>query len=85
MNLKSNHATNKMEKRGGINVFTGAIENMVDNDVLEPLRLKIQGIDSATDVATMILRIDDVIAARKGAGGPPPGAGGMGGMPPGMM
>jgi hypothetical protein len=36
----------------------------------------------------MILRIDDVIATQKSAGGPPGGEGGMppgmGGMPPGM-
>ena len=36
-----------------------------------------QAIESATDVANMILRIDDVIAAKKGMAGPPPGAGGM--------
>jgi chaperonin GroEL (HSP60 family) len=53
------------------------------------LRVKIQAIQSAAEVATMILRIDDVIASKKGAGGPPAGGpGGMGGMPggmPGMM
>jgi chaperonin GroEL (HSP60 family) len=51
--------------------------------VLEPLRVKTQAIESATDVATMILRIDDVIAAK--ATEMPPGGmggGGMGGMPP---
>ena len=40
---------------------------------------------SATDVATMILRIDDVIAAKQPEGPPPDGGDGMGGMPPGMM
>jgi chaperonin GroEL (HSP60 family) len=56
---------------------------------MEPLRVKTQAIQSATEVASMILRIDDVIAARKlspsEAGPPGGGMGGMGGMPPGMM
>ena len=47
-------------------------------DIVEPLSVKEQIIKSATEVASMILRIDDVIASSKsGAGGPP-------GMPPGM-
>jgi chaperonin GroEL (HSP60 family) len=62
---------------------------MFAQGVIEPLRVKIQAIQSAAEVATMILRIDDVIASKKGAGGPPAGGpGGMGGMPggmPGMM
>ena len=48
--------------------------------ILEPYKVKSQAIDSASEVATMILRIDDVIAAnpnKKGnmssAGGLPPG------------
>jgi chaperonin GroEL (HSP60 family) len=63
---------------------------MIELNVIEPIRVKIQAIKSATDVAAMILRIDDIIASRK-MEGPPPGAGGpegmggMGGMPPGMM
>jgi archaeal chaperonin len=52
-------------------------------DIVEPLSVKEQVIKSATEVASMILRIDDVIASSKSAGGPP--GGGMGGMPPGGM
>jgi thermosome len=48
----------------GVNVFTGKIEDMEERGVLEPLRVKKQAISSATDVAIMILRIDDVIAAK---------------------
>jgi chaperonin GroEL (HSP60 family) len=57
---------------------------MLKENVLEPMRVKLQAINSATDVATMILRIDDVIASKKGASPPggPGGMGGMGGMPP---
>jgi chaperonin GroEL (HSP60 family) len=58
---------------------------MQKENIIEPMRVKTQAIQAASEVAIMILRIDDVIAARKGAGGPPGGdMGGMGGMP-GMM
>jgi chaperonin GroEL (HSP60 family) len=60
---------------------------MILQGVVEPLRSKTRAIESATDAAVMILRIDDVIAAGdlKGGSGddgddsPPPG-GGMGSM-----
>ena len=54
-------------------------------NVLEPIRVGRQAIQSATDAAVMILRIDDVIAAKAnappagGSGGPGGGMGGMGG------
>ena len=76
----------KHEKNGttyGIDVFEGKPIDMLKKGVIEPLRVKTQAIKSASEVAVMILRIDDVIAATKlskGEGGPgmPPG-GGMGG------
>ncbi|MBC7129786.1 TCP-1/cpn60 chaperonin family protein [Candidatus Bathyarchaeota archaeon] len=49
----------------GINVFTGKIENMYENGVIEPAIVKEQAIKSAAEAASMILRIDDVIAASK--------------------
>jgi thermosome len=49
----------------GVNVFTGKVENMFDNGVVEPAIVKEQAIKSATEAASMILRIDDVIAASK--------------------
>jgi thermosome len=61
----------------GVNVFTGQVEDMKKNNVLEPLRVGKQAINSATDAAVMILRIDDVIASRGGPGGAPGGPGGM--------
>jgi chaperonin GroEL (HSP60 family) len=60
-----------------VNVFNGKVEDMKKNNVLEPLRVGKQAINSATDAAVMILRIDDVIASRGGPGGMPGGAGGM--------
>jgi len=49
----------------GVNVFTGKIMDMHGHGVIEPLSVKEQAIKSATEAASMILRIDDVIAATK--------------------
>ncbi|MEE8383948.1 MAG: thermosome subunit beta [Nitrosopumilus sp.] len=73
----------KGEKWTGIDVMKGKIANMKSSDIIEPLTVKLQIVSAASEVACMILRIDDVIATQKSAGGPPPG-GGEGGMPPGM-
>jgi thermosome len=74
------------KKYAGINVFTGKIVDMKNEKVLEPIRVGKQAINSATEAAVMILRIDDVIASRGGGGGKggPGGPGGPGGMPGGM-
>jgi thermosome len=48
----------------GVDVFEGKVTDMRESGVLEPLRVKTQAINSATEVAIMILRIDDVIAAK---------------------
>ncbi len=67
----------------GVDVFSGKTINMMDAGIIEPLSVKEQAIKSAVEAATMILRIDDVIAAsraRMPAGPPPGGAPGMGGM-----
>jgi len=70
------------------------VDDMVKENVIEPVSVKKQAIKSASECAQMILRIDDVIAGVGGGGGGgapggmPPGMGGMGGMggmPPGMM
>ncbi len=79
--LKSAHE--KGNKYAGVCVETGKIIDMKESGVIEPLRVKRHAIESATEVAVMILRIDDVIAAKgldkeKGAGGEGPE--GMGGM-----
>jgi thermosome len=54
----------------GINVFTGKVENMREKGVLEPAIVKEQAIKSAAESASMILRIDDVIASTKPKEGP---------------
>jgi thermosome len=87
--LKSKHEGKKGNKNAGFNVKTGGSGDMLKLKIVEPLGVKTQAIESATEVASMVLRIDDVIASRKmeGGEGGPPGMppGGMGGMPPGMM
>src|SRR6266702_1007918 len=70
----------KGNKYAGINVFTGKVSDMKKENVIEPIRVGSQAISSAADAAVMILRIDDVIAARAGeGGGKGPGKGGEGG------
>ncbi|HKM09395.1 MAG TPA: thermosome subunit alpha [Candidatus Methanomethylophilaceae archaeon] len=80
--LKKAHKDNKKDgPLFGIDLNTGEAVNMLEMNVVEPLRVKKQAIASAYEVANMILRIDDVITARRSS----PQGGGMGGMPPGMM
>ncbi len=64
----------------GLNPYTGKVEDMLKLNVIEPYRIGKQAINSATDAAVMILRIDDVIASKAS---PMPQVG-EGGMPPGM-
>ena len=70
----------------GVNVMEGKVGDMAQLHVIEPIRVGRQAIESATDAAVMILRIDDVIASKSspppagGPGGPGGGMGGMGGM-----
>jgi chaperonin GroEL (HSP60 family) len=86
--LRAEHGAGKTSM--GVDVFEGKTKDMLKLGVLEPLRVKTHALRSATEAASLILRIDDVIAAKRSAappGGPggPGGMGGMGGMPPGMM
>ena len=48
----------------GVDVSAGKVRDMMELKVLEPLRVKQQVIKSATEAACMILKIDDVIAAK---------------------
>ena len=80
VDLRSSH-----EKKGGlwmgVDVFKGGAKDMLKSGVLEPLKVKEQAIKSATEAASMILRIDDVIAAAKPPPTPPRGGPGGEGMP----
>ena len=63
----------KGSKWTGIDVRNARIADISEIEIFEPLIVKEQIIKSATEIASMILRIDDVIAASKSAGGPPGG------------
>src|SRR5947209_9247842 len=74
---------NKGTKMTGVDVRNTKVTDMFKQDVLEPLVVKEQIIKSATEVACMLLKIDDVIAGGKSKMPPGPpggGGGGMGGM-----
>jgi chaperonin GroEL (HSP60 family) len=72
VNLKAAHKKQRGQLKG-VNVFTGKIDNMKRSGVIEPMTVKEQAIKSATEAASMILRIDDVIAATKPKEGKGPG------------
>ncbi len=65
IDVKLKAAHNSGQKWAGIDVFKGSVEDMMEQNVIEPLLVKEQLIKAATEVASMILRIDDVIAASK--------------------
>ena len=80
--LKHAHEKQKDGKYFGLSLISGEAENMLKLNVIEPLRVKVQAINSAAEVANMILRIDDVIASRRAPPMNPMGDPSMGG--PGM-
>ena len=71
--LRKAHADG--QSHAGIIVYEGGVVDMKQANVVEPMRVVEQAIQSATETAIMILRIDDVISS-KGV----PMDGGMGGM-----
>jgi chaperonin GroEL (HSP60 family) len=73
--LKAAH--DKKQKWAGVDVFRGKVVDAWAMGVIEPLKIKTQALSSASEVAQMILRIDDVIAGGKAA--PPQMPQGMGG------
>ena len=56
----------------GVNVYNSVVAEKIKKKVLEPSRVVEQAIQSASETAVMILRIDDVISSR---GASPGGAG----------
>ncbi|MCL5017628.1 MAG: TCP-1/cpn60 chaperonin family protein [Candidatus Parvarchaeota archaeon] len=78
--LRAEHQKGK--KWAGVNlldVYKPKVSDMYTEGVIEPLRTKKQAIKSASEVAVMILRIDDIIAAGKSANQSTQPPGGMGG------
>ncbi|MFP4112388.1 MAG: TCP-1/cpn60 chaperonin family protein [Candidatus Woesearchaeota archaeon] len=77
--LKAAHDSGEMW--AGIDVFSGKTIDSIKEGIVEPLKIKTQAISSASEVAVMILRIDDVIASGKQDNS---SANPQGGMPPEM-
>jgi T-complex protein 1 subunit delta len=60
--LRARHAAG--ETSAGINVRCGAITNMVEEKVLQPLLVSTSALSLATETVRMILKIDDLVGAR---------------------
>ena len=86
VDLRSAHEDG--ETHAGLNVFTGEVEDTFEAGIVEPAHAKEQAISSAQEAATLVLKIDDIIAAGDlstsgdddEGGAPAGGMGGMGGM-----
>ncbi|MFC1956234.1 thermosome subunit alpha [Chloroflexota bacterium] len=61
----------------GLDIFDGRIKDMYQEGIIEPARVKKQSIISASEVAVIILRIDDIIGASQLGKQPPPRPEGM--------
>ena len=72
--LKARHEKNDVN--AGVDGLKGKVGDLAKANVWEPLVVKRQAVKSASEVAQMLLRIDDVIASKGMDGG-----GGPGGMP----
>jgi len=76
------------DEHAGLDVYTGDVVDTFEAGVVEPASAKRQALGSATEAATLVLKIDDIIAADELStsaggeeeGGAPGGMGGMGGM-----
>jgi archaeal chaperonin len=74
--LRSAHDGPSGNRNVGVNLVDGKAADMWKLRVIEPARVKRQALSSAVEVATMILRIDDIIASKKSGPAPPGGPGG---------
>ncbi|MCI4323823.1 MAG: thermosome subunit, partial [Thermoplasmata archaeon] len=76
--LRGAHEGANGNRNVGVNLVDGQATDMIKLKVIEPLRVKRQALSSAVEVATMVLRIDDVIASKRSSPGPSGGGGGHG-------
>lgn len=81
MLIKLRKAHLEGEKFAGVDIMNGTVKDMQKAGVLESLKMNTHAVESATEAANMILRIDDVIAAKAGGAGKAGGPG-AGEMPP---
>jgi chaperonin GroEL (HSP60 family) len=61
VNLRAKHAENK---NAGLNIKTGAAEDMFEKGVVDPLRVKVDSIKAGSEAAVMVLRVDDILRAQ---------------------
>jgi len=71
--LKNIHS--KGNKNAGLNVYNGNVVDMLKEGVLEPLRSKRQSIQSASETAVMLIRVDDMMITQSKPGAMPPSMG----------
>jgi thermosome len=62
VNLRAKHAENK---NAGLNVNTGAAEDMLEKGIVDPLRVKVNAIKAGSEAAEMVLRVDDMLRAQR--------------------
>ncbi len=61
------HASHLENANSGFDVYSGEIKDMTEMGIIDPLRVKTQAVLSASEVATMILRVDDMLRAQRKA------------------
>jgi chaperonin GroEL (HSP60 family) len=52
-------------KNAGLNVYTGGVVDMAEENVVEPLKVVKSALESATATASLLLRIDNIIIAKE--------------------
>ena len=65
VDLKAAHSAG--EKYAGLNVYTGKIQDMFKEGVIEPMRVKRQAIQSAAETASLLIRVDDMMVSKSAA------------------
>ena len=65
VDLKAAHSAG--EKYAGLNVFTGKVHDMYKEGVIEPMRVKRQAIQSASETASLLIRVDDMMVSKSAA------------------
>ncbi|MCC4770355.1 thermosome subunit [Methanosarcina sp. DH2] len=61
LNLRAKHTENK---NAGLNIQTGAAEDMLEKGVVDPLRVKVNSIKAGSEAAAMVLRVDSMLRAQ---------------------
>ncbi len=61
VNLRAKHSENK---NAGLNVYTGAAEDMLEKGIVDPLRVKVNTIKAGSEAAVMVLRVDNMLRAQ---------------------